>query len=120
MVQTEGGTADVLVGAAPKEFAPFGPQYEKSRGGAKDVPFTIGNYWPYATTIFDYIRRAMPPRAAGSLKADQLYSLTAFLLAKNGIIAENAVMDARTLPAVVMPARSRFVPDDRTGGAKVK
>jgi len=116
----EGGTSDVLVGPEPKEFAPFGPQYEKSRGDAKDVPFTIGNYWPYATTIFDYIRRAMPPRAAGSLKADQVYSLTAFLLAKNGIVAENAVMDARTLPAVVMPARNRFVPDDRVGGAKVR
>ena len=116
----EGATADVLVGAEPKQFAPFGPQYEKLRGDGKDVPFTIGNYWPYATTIFDYIRRAMPPNAAGSLNADQVYSLTAFLLAKNGIIPENAVMDAKTLPAVIMPARNRFVPDDRTGGAKVK
>jgi len=116
----EGGTADVLVGPEPKEFAPFGPQYEKSRGDGKDVPFTIGNYWPYATTIFDYIRRAMPPSAAGSLKADQVYSLTAFLLAKNGIIGDTAVIDAKTLPAVIMPARNRFVPDDRTGGAKVR
>ena len=116
----EGGVADVLVGPEPKGFAPFGPQYEKSRGDAKDAPFTIGNYWPYATTIFDYIRRAMPPKAAGSLKADQVYSLTAFLLAKNGIIAENTVIDAKTLPAVMMPARSRFVPDDRAGGAKVR
>lgn len=116
----EGGTADVLVGPEPIGFAPFGPQYEKSRGDAKDVPFTIGNYWPYATTIFDYIRRAMPPKAAGSLKADQVYSLTAFLLAKNGIIAENAVIDAKTLPAVMMPARNRFVPDNRNGGAKVR
>jgi mono/diheme cytochrome c family protein len=68
----EGGTADTLVGPEPKAFAPFGPQYEKSRRDARDVPFTIGNYWPYATTIFDYIRRAMPPNAAGSLKADPL------------------------------------------------
>lgn len=116
----EGGVADVLVGAEPKEFAPFGPQYEKTRGDAKDIPFTIGNYWPYATTIFDYIRRAMPPKAPGSLKADEVYSLTAFLLAKNKIIAENTVIDAKSLPAVVMPARKRFVPDDRTGGTKVK
>lgn len=116
----EGGVADVLVGPEPKGFAPFGPQYEKSRGDAKDVPFTIGNYWPYATTIFDYIRRAMPPKAAGSLTADQVYSLTAFLLAKNRIIDENAVIDAKTLPRVVMPARNRFVPDDRAGGAKVR
>ena len=116
----EGGVADALAGAEPKGSAPFGPQYEKFRGDTRDVPFTIGNYWPYATTIFDYIRRAMPPNAAGSLKADQVYSLTAFLLAKNGIIAENAVIDARTLPAVMMPARNRFVPDDRAGGAKVR
>ena len=116
----EGGVAEALVGPEPKEFAPFGPPYEKSRGEAKDVPFTIGNYWQYTTTLFDYIRRAMPPNAAGSLSADQVYSLSAFLLARNGIIAENAVMDAKTLPAVVMPARNRFVPDDRTGGAKVR
>jgi mono/diheme cytochrome c family protein len=116
----EGGAADVLIGAEPKEFAPFGPQYEKSRENGKDLPFTIGNYWPYATTIFDYIRRAMPPRAAGSLKPDQVYSLTAFLLAKNGIIPENTVIDAKSLPAVMMPAHNRFVRDDRTGGLKIK
>jgi cytochrome c len=62
----------------------------------------------------------MPPNAAGSLSAEQVYSLTAFLLAKNRIIAENAIMDAKTLPDVVMPARNRIVPDDRTGGAKVR
>ncbi len=103
------------------EGAPiYAAQCASCHGAGKDVPFTIGNYWPYATTIFDYIRRAMPPNAAGSLNADQVYSLTAFLLAKNGIIPENAVMDAKTLPAVIMPARNRFVRDDRTGGAKVK
>lgn len=116
----EGGTADPLVGAEPKETLPFGPDYERWRGGRPDVAFTIGNYWPYATTIFDYVRRAMPASAPGSLTADETYALTAWLLARNGIIADAAVMNAETLPRVRMPARARFVHDDRKGGAEVK
>ena len=116
----EGGTADALVGAEPTSSAPFGPAYEQWRGGRADVPFTVGNYWPYATTIFDYVRRAMPASAPGSLTANETYSLVAWLLAKNGIIAETAPMNMETLPRVNMPARSRFVPDDRKGGAQVK
>ena len=116
----EGGPNDALVGPEPKAFAPFGPRYDKARGEAKDVPFTIGNYWPYATTIFDYTRRAMPFPNPGTLTADETYSLVAWLLAKNGIIPEDAVMNAKTLPAVGMPARNRFVPDNRAGGAKVR
>jgi cytochrome c len=116
----EGGTADVLVGAEPKDTAPFGPAYEQWRNGRPDVPFTIGNYWQYATTLFDYIRRAMPASAPGSLTADDTYALVAWLLAKNGVIADDAVMSAETLPRVQMPARSRFVPDNRKGGSEVK
>jgi cytochrome c len=116
----EGGTADPLVGAEPKETLPFGPDYERWRGGRPDVPFTIGNYWPYATTVFDYVRRAMPASAPGSLTADETYALTAWLLARNGIIADAAVMNAETLPRVRMPARARFVRDNRKGGAEVK
>lgn len=116
----EGGTADPLVGAEPKETLPFGPDYERWRSGRPDVPFTIGNYWPYATTIFDYVRRAMPASAPGSLTADETYALTAWLLARNGIIADAAVMNAETLPRVRMPARARFVRDNRKGGAEVK
>ncbi len=116
----EGGAAEVLVGAEPKATAPFGPEYERWRAGRPDVPFTIGNYWPYATTVFDYVRRAMPANAPGSLTADETYSLTAWLLAKNQIIAESDVMNADTLPRVRMPARSRFVPDDRKGGPEVR
>jgi cytochrome c len=116
----EGGTADALVGAEPKNSAPFGPEYERWRGTRPDVPFTIGNYWPYATTIFDYVRRAMPASAPGSLTADETYALTAWLLARNGIIADAAVMNAETLPRVRMPARARFVRDNRKGGAEVK
>jgi len=84
------------------------------------VPFTIGNYWPYATTVFDYVRRAVPANAPGTLTADETYSLTAWLLAKNGIIDETSPINANTLPKVVMPAHARFVPDNRTGGPTVK
>jgi len=112
----EGGQAERLVGAEPRGLAPFGPEYERWRDGRPDVPFTIGNYWPYAATLFDYIRRAMPANAPGTLTADETYGLVAWLLAQNGIIADTAVMNADTLPKVTMPAHKRFVPDDRRGG----
>ncbi|WP_420150493.1 c-type cytochrome [Spirosoma sp.] len=81
---------------------------------------TIGNYWPYATTVFDYIRRAMPFSEPGSLTNEEVYNLTAYLLNANGIIDEKAVMNAQTLPNVVMPAQKLFVPDDRKGGPEIK
>ncbi len=74
---------------------------------------TIGSYWPYATTLYDYIRRAMPFDAPQSLTADDIYAVTAWLLHRNGIIGEEAVMDARTLPKVRMPNRQGFLPDPR-------
>ncbi len=116
----QGGSAEALVGAEPMASAPFGPEYERWRSGRADVPFTIGNYWPYATTIFDYVRRAMPATAPGTLTANETYGLVAWLLMKNGIVPESAVMDADTLPKVVMPARARFAPDNRAGGAVVR
>jgi cytochrome c len=69
---------------------------------------TIGSYWPYATTVFDYVRRAMPYVSPHSLTADEAYALTAYLLALNGVIGENDVMNAATLPKVVMPNRDNF------------
>ena len=81
------------------------------------APKTIGNYWPYATTLYDYIHRTMPLNAPGSLAPDELYSLAAYLLSENGIIPASVVIDAKSLPAVKMPARAHFVPDNRTGGA---
>src|SRR5882757_8226136 len=81
---------------------------------------TIGNYWPYATTIFDYTRRAMPYNAPGSLSANELYSLTAFLLHANKIIDSVTVMTAESLPLVEMPARKFFVRDDRKGGPEIR
>ncbi len=71
---------------------------------------TVGSYWPYATTIWDYIHRAMPRNKPGSLNAGQVYALTAYLLYKNGIIQENDVMDAKSLPKVQMPNRNGFLP----------
>jgi len=70
---------------------------------------TVGSYWPYATTIFDYIRRAMPFQAPESLTNDQVYALTAYLLAENGIIKPGDVMNAQTLPKVQMPNRDGFI-----------
>lgn len=109
----EGATAAPLVGAETESTPPFGPRYEAWRSGGPDVPFTVGNYWPYAPTLFDYINRAMPPSAPGSLDADQVYALVAWLLAKNGIVADDAVLGAGTLAAVDMPARGVFVPAER-------
>ena len=109
----EGANAAPLVGAEKESTPPFGPRYETWRGDRPDVLYTVGNYWPYATTLFDYINRAMPSNAPGSLAADQVYGLVAWRLATNGLIANDAVMSAETLPAVDMPARGIFVPVER-------
>ena len=96
-----------LVGKEPADFS-FDDDFKKAH--------TIGNYWPYATTLYDYINRAMPLTAPGSLQPPEIYALVAYLLAANGVIADSAVMNATTLPAVKMPALRHFVVDDRTGG----
>ena len=74
---------------------------------------TIGSYWPYATTIFDYVRRAMPFTAPGSLSNNDVYAVTAFLLEQNEIVAADFIADRSTLPAVDMPNRNGFFPDPR-------
>jgi S-disulfanyl-L-cysteine oxidoreductase SoxD len=74
---------------------------------------TIGSFWPYATTVFDYIRRAQPFNKPGSLTNEEVYALTAWLLFKNKTIAADQVIDAETLPKVRMPNRDGFVPDPR-------
>ena len=95
----EGGTAPILV-----DPTPFQPGV---------TPPTVGNYWPYATSVYDYINRAMPPDAPGSLQPDEVYALAAYLLNANEIIASDAVMNARTLPRVVMPNVNGFISDPR-------
>jgi S-disulfanyl-L-cysteine oxidoreductase SoxD len=71
---------------------------------------TLGSYWPFATTVWDYINRSMPRDAEGSLTPDQVYAVTAFLLYKNDIIKESDVLDAKTLLKVQMPNRNGFFP----------
>jgi S-disulfanyl-L-cysteine oxidoreductase SoxD len=70
---------------------------------------TVGSYWPYATTLFDYVRRAMPYYESKSLTNDELYAVAAYLLNLNGIIPDSAVMDAQSLPKVIMPNRNGFI-----------
>ena len=95
----EGGNAPILVDATP-----FQPGV---------TPPTVGNYWPYATTVYDYVNRAMPPDVPGSLQPDEVYALVAYLLNANEIIASDTVMNAQTLPHVVMPNVNGFIPDPR-------
>lgn len=70
---------------------------------------TVGSYWPYATTLFDYVRRAMPYDRPMSLSSDEVYAVSAYILSLNGIIPEDATIDAGTLPKVNMPNRNGFV-----------
>ena len=70
---------------------------------------TVGSYWPYATTLFDYTRRAMPLTKPLSLTSDEIYAVTAYVLYLNGIVGEGAEMNATTLPQVIMPNRDGFV-----------
>ena len=92
----EGATAEELI-SGPKPPSPDNPSS------------AIGSYWPYATTIFDFVRRSMPPAAPGSLSADETYAVTAYLLAANAIIPESEEMNAETLAAVRMPNRDGFI-----------
>lgn len=94
-INGEGGTHHALVGGEPIE-----------RMGS---PKTIYNFWPYATTVFDLIRRSMPYIQPRTLSDDQVYALTAYIFALNGLIDEDAVMNAETLPLVRMPNRDNFV-----------
>jgi cytochrome c len=106
------GPWDPLAGRQPGDAFIFGDDPAARR--------TVGSYWPYATTLFDYIRRAMPPAAPGSLDDVEVYALTAYILHVNELVALDAPVDAVTLPGVLMPARDRFVPDTRRGGAEVR
>ena len=76
---------------------------------------TVGSFWPYATTVFDYVRRAMPLQAPGSLSDDEVYAVTAYILFLNGIVEEDEIIDARSLPQVRMPNRDGFTWDYSPG-----
>ena len=101
-----------LVGREPREGFPFGNDPKLVR--------TVGNYWPEATSLFDYIKRTMPLTMPGVLTDDEVYSLTAYLLVANEILPAGATLDSASLMAVRMPAKDRFVPDDRRGGREVR
>jgi S-disulfanyl-L-cysteine oxidoreductase SoxD len=83
---------------------------DRKRVGINDTTTTIANYWPYSTTLFDYIRRAMPWTSPRSLTDDQVYALTAYILAQNKLIDAKETMDAQSLPKVRMPNRDGFIP----------
>ena len=93
----KGGSAAALVGGEPLT-------------SGIETAKTVANFWPYATTIFDFTRRAMPWPRPRTLTNDEVYALTAFILAQNKIIGANDVMNAQTLPKVRMPNRDGFIP----------
>src|ERR1700675_3553405 len=96
----EGGIGDQLVGGQGTLATP------------KPVR-TVGSYWPYAPTLFDYIRRAMPQNAPQSLSTEDVYAVSAYILNLNALLAADATLDASTLSAIKMPNRSMFVGDPR-------
>lgn len=104
--QGEGGIADRLAGGIG------------SLASNKPVR-TVGSYWPHATTLFDYIRRAMPLHAPQSLSAQQVYAVSGYVLHLNGLLPDGAVVDAATLVKLRMPNRDGFVPDPRPDTAFV-
>ena len=100
------GPQDVLVGGRGS--------LASSTAGAGGRPLkTVGSYWPYATSLWDYVRRAMPFDHPGTMTTDEVYGATAYLLFLNGIVTEQDVLNETTLPKVKMPNRDGFVPDPR-------
>ena len=96
----QGGVGDRLVGG------------QGTLASAKPMR-TVGSYWPYAPTLFDYIRRAMPQNAPQSLSDQDVYAVSAYILNLNGLVPADAVLDAKALSAIKMPNRDRFVSDPR-------
>ena len=101
----EGGVGDRLVGGQGTLATP-------------DPVKTVGSYWPYAPTLFDYIRRAMPQNAPQSLSDDDVYAVSAYILNLNGLVGADATLEAKSLSAVKMPNRDSFVGDARPGVKK--
>jgi cytochrome c len=108
---------DKLQGVAGLKDMPAGAALRLIGGRStlttKDPVMTVESYWPYATTLFDYVRRAMPFMAPGSLIADEVYAVSAYILAEANIIDRAMILDAETLPRVRMPNRDGFIPDPR-------
>ena len=107
-LSTHAGVVPIITRLCSPTVPPYGSNQ------AKDRLNTVGSYWPYATTLFDYIHRAMPADKPQSLAPDEVYALCAYLLSLNDIVPEDAVMDAQSLPQVVMTNHAGFIsPDPR-------
>ena len=102
--QLQGGLGDRLVG---------GRDTLVKRDSVKAPVKTVESYWPYATTLFDYIKRSMPMLAPGSMSNDEVYAVSAYILSKAGIVPADAVLDQKSLAQVQMPNRAGFVSDPR-------
>jgi mono/diheme cytochrome c family protein len=100
----QGGLGDKLIGGRGSLV-----NSDSKKGPVK----TVESYWPYATTLFDYVKRAMPLYTPGSLSNDEVYAVSAYILSEAKIVAADAVLDARTLPQVQMPNRNGFIADSR-------
>jgi mono/diheme cytochrome c family protein len=122
------GSGTAAEGAMVYQQYCFACHGEKGKGGTNDAlsgghgsltsarpQKTVGSFWPYATTVFDYVRRAMPHQSPGILSNDELYAVTAYILFVNDVIGEDQEIDADTLPAVKMPNRDNFVWDYSEG-----
>ena len=100
--QGQGGPFNALVGRLKNEDFPFARDPAAKK--------TLGNYWPYATTIFDYVKRAMPLDRPGSLTDNETYALVAYLLFENDLLTEDTVLKSNNLAEIKMPAHDRFFP----------
>ena len=114
-------------GAKGEGIKPFPPLVQRIVGNDSfpwatngTAPKTAGNYWPFATTLYGYIRHSMPQTTPGSLAPDEVYQLVAYILAENGVLARDATLNAQTLPLVKLPMRKRFIIDTRRGGAELR
>jgi len=106
------GPFDVLAGRVPGDEFQFAED--------RSLRSTVGSYWPFATTLFDYTRRAMPFDFPGSLSDEEVYGVVGAMLFLNDLLPEDAVVDSATVAEIIMPARDRFIPDDRTGGPIIR
>ena len=106
------GPNDIIAGRIPGDEFPF--------ANDRTLRSTVGNYWPYATTLFDYTRRAMPFDMPGAMTDEEVYAVVGAMLYFNDLLPADAVVDSATVVDTHMPARNRFVPDNRTGGPTIR
>ena len=106
------GPNDIIAGRIPGDEFPF--------ANDRSLRSTVGNYWPYATTLFDYTRRAMPFDQPGTMTDEDVYAVVGAMLYFNDLLPANSVVDSATVVDTRMPAGDRFVPDNRTGGPTIR